>query len=192
MCWQSDRAGWKPYHRGSQVSANQDHHISYFISMDYFLFDIGFSGSSPDTGWCWRVTVWVEELSTSSASWFWAYLSLPCFFFQVSSLVFGGWGKKVAAARHKSEGQRVCATACLPHREPIPTSQVTMSSTFNQLGSLSTNWPGWRSPSTSTSMTRILSQDSVLLRKEKWVLSQKDNQRWSRAVLKTAFTAFTA
>ena len=36
-------------------------------------------------------------------------------FFQVSSLVFGGGGKKVAAARHKSEGQRVCAAACLPY-----------------------------------------------------------------------------
>ena len=63
-------------------------------------------------------------------------------FFQVSSLVFGGGGKKVAAARHKSEGQRVCATACLPHREPIPTGQVTMASTFNPIGSLPSTGQG--------------------------------------------------
>ena len=63
-------------------------------------------------------------------------------FFQVSSLVFGGGGKKVAAARHKSEGQCVCATACLPHREPIPTGQVTMASTFNPIGSLPSTGQG--------------------------------------------------
>ena len=134
MCWQSDRAGWKPHHWGSQVSANQDYHISYLIPMDF-----------QEAAWIQADADWSQFGGRSCQHpWPHGFESLKhcCAFFYIPSLVFGGWGKKAAAAGHKSEGQRVCAAACLPHREPIPTSQVTMASTFNPLWSLPSTGQG--------------------------------------------------
>ena len=155
MCWQSDWAGWKPHHWGSQVSANQDY-LTYLKSMD-FQEAARIQADADRSQFGWRSCQHPRPHGFEPICHLHAFLRLFSSFWRVRR-------KSCCCQTQKWRSTRL-------HRR---LSSILRTNTkwpgddgehFQPTRVLTKHWPEWRSPSTSTSTTPILSQGSLLLRK---------------------------